>query len=92
MKLREFLKQDIDIDIEGTLTDDWLIAFVGPLELTAAGEREFGEILDNEVRITSGSHAVLEIENDEQDEKAADLFTSAAGYCSEERFDVLFIE
>ena len=90
MKLRDFLMLDIDYDVEGSLTDDWRIAFVGPLYLIKEGEEKFGPILDNEVTFFQ-SKAEVQVEDEGQDELASTLFYAAAGYCSVADFQNYFI-
>lgn len=91
MKLREFLKQDVDLDVESSLTDDWAIGFVGPVNLTEAGKEEFAPILDNEVTVYGGE-AIIEVADTKQDRIAQKLFVYAAGFCSCETYDNLFKE
>ena len=92
MKLKDFLKQDIDVDFESYFTDDWAMAYVGPTTLTEAGEAKFAAILDKEVDFIDGNHAQLVVENDEEDELARKFFRYAAGYCSCETYDKFFVE
>ncbi len=89
MKLQDFLKKNIDIDVLGTLTEEWLIAFVGPIKLTEEGKTYFEDILENDVRIHN-EYAEIETNNDHEDELASKLFRYAAGYCSCEKYDTLF--
>lgn len=90
LKLREFLEQGITVDVEGSLTDDWRIAFVGPLHLTKEGKEKFGPILDNEVTF-SLSEAEVQVEDEDRDELTSALFYTAAGYCSVADFQKYFL-
>lgn len=49
MKIREFIRQDVDIDVMNNVTDGCEIAFVGPMDLTKTGEEEWADVLDLEV-------------------------------------------
>ena len=53
MKVRELLKMDIDIDVYDNVTEELAVAFCGPMELTEAGIRRFGEVLDYWVELTN---------------------------------------
>lgn len=91
MKLKDFLKQDADLDVESSLTDDWAMGFVGPVNLTEEVEATFASILDNEVT-EHGCVAVIEVADEKQDKLAYKLFKCAAGYCTCETYDKLFKE
>lgn len=91
MKLKDFLKEAFDVDISSGLTSDWIIAFVGPVELTTDGITKFASILDNEVCILDCSEAKIEIADENQDELAKELFYSLAGYCSCSYYDKFFL-
>lgn len=92
MKLKDFLKEEIDVDVKGSLTDDWIIAFVGPVKLTKAGEEMFAEILDNEVHYSRTRGFLVDVADEVQDALARKLFEYAAGYCPCETYDTLFME
>ena len=51
MKIREFIKMDIDIDVCDDYDERCYIAFCGPLELTEDGEREFKSVLDRPIEV-----------------------------------------
>ena len=92
MKLREFLKQDVDLDFESCLTDDWAMAYVGPTALTEEGEALFTAILDKEVDFIDNGHSQLMVDTEEEDKLAQTFFFFAAGYCTCETHDRLFKE
>lgn len=92
MKLKDFLKQDIDVDFESYFTDDWAMAYVGPTALTEEGEALFAAILDKEVDFIDGSHAQLMVDTEEEDKLAQTFFFFSAGYCTCETYDKLFKE
>ena len=83
------MKQDVDLDVEGSLIDDWEIGFVGPVNLTKEGETAFASILNNEVAVC-GDHAIIEIADMMQNRIALKLFKYAAGFCTIETYDKLF--
>lgn len=100
MKVRELLKMDIDIDVYDNVTEELAVAFCGPMELTEAGIRRFGEVLDYWVELTNkGSYiyAIVAV-NDPEDEDgwerklelAKELFESMAGLCSATDYELWF--
>ena len=92
MKLKDFLKKDVDLDVESTLTDDWGIGFVGPVNLSEEGEAKFAPILDNEVTVFGNNKALVEVADEAQDKLTRILFRYAAGFCTCETYDELFKE
>lgn len=92
MKLKDILKQNIDVDFESCLTDDWAMAYVGPATLTEEGAAKFAPILDKEVYFIDNDHAQVVVETEEEDNLARELFYYAAGYCTCETYDKLFTE
>lgn len=103
MKVRELIKQDIDIDVYDDVCEELGIAFCGALELTEEGEREFADVIDYEVWINPCSYggfpAAIVCIDDEDDEvwehrleRAKLFFESAAGYCSVSDYDKWFKE
>ena len=96
MKVREFIKQEIDIDVLDDVTEELNIAFVGPLELTAEGEIEFAEVLDLDIKF-DGTVAIINVDAPGDAWKprlraAKYFFWSAAGYCADEDWHTWFIE
>lgn len=91
MKLKDFLNEGFDVDVEGSLTDDWCIAFIGPLKLKKDARAKFAAILDNEVHFHGLARAEIEIDDEEQDELAKELFYAAAGFCSRSDFQKYFL-
>lgn len=100
MKVRELLKQDIDIDVYDNVTDELGVAFCGPMELTEAGIRRFGEVLDYEAKLTNKGnyiYALIDV-NDPEDEDgwerklelAKELFEGMAGLCSSADYELWF--
>ena len=99
MTIEEFIKQDIDIDVYDTMTDDIGIAFVGPQELTDAGREHFAPVLAMEIEVKDapgwGLTAYVNIDGDGWKKKlrqAKELFDAAAGYCSAADYEKWFKE
>ena len=100
MKIREFIKQEIDIDVADDVCDELYIAFCGPLELTPDGEAEFAEVLDYDIEIHDNGHSTVGIVHVDAPEgvwqkrlsKAKKFFDSAAGYCSCSDYEKWFKE
>ncbi len=96
MTVEEFLKQDIDIDVCNDVTDDFCIAFVGPVELTDAGREHFAPVLGLEVSIQQDdSMATVMVDGEDWKKRLAKvrkLLNAAAGYCSEADYEKWFKE
>lgn len=99
MTIEEFIKQDIDIDVYDTMTDDIGIAFVGPQELTDAGREHFAPVLAMEIEVKDapgwGLTAYVNIDGDDWKKKlrqAKEFFYTAAGYGSAADYEKWFKE
>ena len=102
MKVRDLLKQEIDIDVYDDVCEELGIAFCGPLELTEEGKKHFREALGLEVTFRTGTWCgdIALVHVDDEDEKvwkrrlrkAKELFESAAGYCTVDEFNRWFVE
>ena len=100
MKVRELLKMDIDIDVYDNVTEELAVAFCGPMELTEAGIRRFGEVLDYYAELTNkGSYiyAIVAVDDPEDEdgwerklELAKGLFEGMAGLCSATDYELWF--
>ena len=98
MKVKEFIKMDVDVDVYDNITEELAIAFCGAVELTKEGEFYFSVILNREVELDEENGvAIIDCEdeffpdNDEfYLEQAKELFYSAAGYCTEEKYNQYF--
>lgn len=96
IKIREFIKMDIDIDVVDDYCEELYIAFCGPLGLTAAGETAWADVLDMDIDITHiGGYnpiAVVLVEDSEQKmQRAKDFFESVAGFCPASDWDKWFV-
>ena len=100
--VRELLAMDIDVDVCDDVDESLYIAFVGPVQLTPAGELEFAGALELEVELPPEDNdycypACVHVDHPEENiwrrnlRTARDLFESLAGYCAEEDFDKWFI-
>ena len=48
MKIKDFIKKDIDVDVYDNVTQEVIdISFVGPLELTEEGKRNYQKFLED---------------------------------------------
>lgn len=100
MKVRDLLKQDIDIDVYDNVTEELAVAFCGPMELTEAGLRRFGEVLDYEAKLTNKGgyiYALIDVDDPEDEdgwerrlELAKELFEGMAGMCSATDYELWF--
>lgn len=103
MKVKDLIAKEIDIDVYDDVCEELGIAFCGPLSLTEAGARHFADVLEYEVGIyvnDDGSPACAEVQVNaiagavwkERLRKAKEFFEAAAGYCSEEKYNLWFKE
>lgn len=103
MTIREFIQQEIDIDVYDDVCEELSIAFCGPQPLTPEGEKEFADIMDFEVEINPHSYgdmAAAIIHIDDPDEKVWEkrlkqvrkFFEGAAGYCPVTNYNKWFGE
>ena len=102
MKVKEFIKQEICVDVVDDVCEELYIAFDGPLELTDKGKRHFSEVLNYEITLNQiGWNDIVGIVaiDDPDDsvwearlEKAKEFFESAAGYCADSDYKKWFKE
>ena len=93
MKVRDLLKEEIDIDVYDDYDERCGIAFCGPCKLTAKGKRKFASIMDNEVKIYAPLDiAVISCENEHEAQIAKYLFHGFAGFIPSEEWETLFVE
>ena len=91
MKIREFIKMDIDIDVCDDYDERCYIAFCGPLELTEDGEREFKSVLDRPIEVEQEEGwASLPADNATEAQRLKEFFFSAAGYCADSLWNLWF--
>lgn len=91
MKIREFIKMDIDIDVCDEYDERCYIAFCGPLELTAEGEHEFKQVLDRPIYVEQDERwASLPADSASEAQMLKEFFFSAAGYCADSLWNLWF--
>lgn len=99
MKVRDLLEMDVSIDVYDNVCDELAIAFEGPMELTEAGLKKFGEVLEYRVYLhDNGVATVAIVDVDDSDEgeferklaAAKELFESMAGWCTVEEGKLWF--
>lgn len=102
MKVKDFIKQEISVDVVDDVCEELYIAFDGPLHLTDAGKEHFAYALELEVEMHSPCpgdilaivHVDDEFFHDEMWEynleKATEFFWAAAGYCAEDDYKKWF--
>ena len=90
MKIRDFIKQDIDIDVCDDYDESCYVAFCGAMGLTEEGEKKFADVLDFDISVYPDIAVINDVEDDEQVGKLGELFYSMAGYCSKDEWDRWF--
>ena len=92
IKVRELIRQDIDIDVFDDYTEEVGICFCGPIRLTTEGKEHFKEVLDYKVVVyidnaLDTKEAVIQINEyddaDDRVDKSVEFFNAMAGYCSD---------
>ena len=99
-KIRDFIHEEVDIDVLDDYTEECYIAFCGPMWLTTEGEKEFADALDLEVEIKPHSDLVTILVDDPDEAKAernlkaaCHLFFALAGHdATEEEYERWFLE
>lgn len=94
MKIRDFIKMDIDIDVYDNVCDGIGIAYCGPMSLTEEGEKQFAEVMDYDIEIQDDV-AIVDTDHDDWKhrlKKAKEFFYSIAGYCDADLYDKWFVE
>ena len=89
MKLKEFIRQEIDIDIVDDLTEDCYIAFCGPCSLTEEGEKYFEEVMNLDILIYDDI-AVIHCESEKEVKLCRILFHGFAGFIPSNRWNKWF--
>ena len=95
MKIREFIKQEIDIDVCDNVYDRYYSAFCGPVHLTEEGEKNFADVLEYDITpYYDDCVAIIDLdmyENyAEMHRKAKYFFQSVAGYCEDDLWNKWF--
>lgn len=99
MKVKDLIREEIDIDVVDDVCEELYIAFCGPMTLTAAGEKQFAEVLEYPVEITIGQDLAVVCVDDSDDavwearlDKAKEFFEACAGYCAADDYELWFQE
>lgn len=96
MKIKDFIKMEIDIDVYDNVEESLAIAFCGPAELTAEGKRKFAEALEYNIDVDERyGAAVVDVDAPNWRHRlneAKAFFYAAAGYCTETNYDKWFKE
>ena len=96
MKIKDFIKMEIDIDVYDNVEESLAIAFCGPAELTAEGKRKFAEALEYDIDVDERyGAAVVDVDCPDWTNKLTEakaFFYAAAGYCREDLYDKWFKE
>ena len=100
MKVRDFIKREIDIDVYDDVCEELGIAFCGPAELTPEGEEKFAEVLDYDIEIVNEGwamwqNAIVHVDGENWRHKlhvAKEFFDSLAGFCPCDDYDRWFKE
>lgn len=92
LTVKELMTKEIDIDVCDDFDERIYIAFCGPIDLTEAGYKMFGDVLETKVEIYP-YFAVLCVNDDIiKLNKLSKLFSSMAGYCSVNEYNEWFKE
>lgn len=90
MKIRDFIKQEIDTDVVDTEYDEYYHAFAGPVVLTPFGHDVYSYVLDLDIEYDEEySIAIINLTGYDGakcamlHEEARDFFATLAGYCAE---------
>lgn len=95
MKVKDFIQQEIDIDVYDDVCEALGIAFCGPLSLTDAGREKFAEVMEYDIE-QSDCCAVVSVDDPDDRTwkhrlaKACEFFEAAAGYCAADDYDTWF--
>lgn len=91
MKIRDLLTQEIDIDVCDSVYDSYYHAFVGPVELTEDGIKEFADVLNYDIYVYDSDRiAIIDLDNIDdyaiRHRRAKYFFAVLAGYVEDSLF------
>lgn len=96
MKIKDFIKKDIDIDVYDNVCEELGIAFCGAMELTEEGKKKFAKVLEYDIEINQKyGYAVVDINYDDWEDRLKEVkafFYALAGYCRADNYDKWFRE
>jgi len=90
MKVKDFIKERITIDVCDTYDERCYIAFVGPAALTEQGQDYFRNALNLDIHLPATLHdytAIVDASTADQAEEAKNLFYCLAGFIDDERYE-----
>ena len=106
MKVREFIKQEIDIDVYDNVCEELGIAFCGTLKLTDEGNKHFADALDLDIEVAEPvtdrygnvidyGCAIVDVDGEEgvwqkKLKTAIEFFHAAAGDCADTDYERWF--
>lgn len=98
MKVKDLIKMDVDVDVYDNVCEELAIAFCGACELTDEGIAYNEVALNLDVELDEENGIAIVDVNDEffpdlwefKLKKAKEFFYSAAGWCSEEKYNRYF--
>lgn len=91
MKVKDLIREDIDIDVIDDYDERCWIAKCGAYKLTDEAVQKFHRVLDIDVDMRDDI-AILHCETEREAEECKDFFLSLAGYCAAEDYDRWFVE
>lgn len=102
MKVRDFIKLNMDIDVYDNVTEELGIAYCGPMLLTDEGKAKFEVALNLDVTVKAEQgnyYAIVDCEDEFfrdnwklKLKQAKKFFYAAAGYCDADDYDKWFIQ
>lgn len=94
MKIRDFIKLEVDTDVCDNVYDDYYSAFCGPVGLKDEGLKEFADVLDYDISYSDDSWiAIVNVDYEDygtRHMKAKRFFKSIAGYCEDDLWNKWF--
>lgn len=91
MKVKDLIREDIDIDVIDDYDERCWIAKCGAYKLTDEAVQKFHRVLDIDVEMNDNI-AVLHCETAKEANECKVFFLSLAGYCAAEDYDRWFVE
>lgn len=90
MKVKDFIKQKINIDVYDT-TDDIGLPLTAPVNLTAEGEKYFADALNFNIAIEQDNEiARVKTKSLKSRMQAIEFFNAAARYCTKADYERWF--
>ena len=91
MKVKDFIKQKINIDVYDT-TDDIGVPLTAPVSMTDEGKRYFADVLDLNIAIEQDNEiARVKTRSLKSRMQAIEFFYAVAGYCTKADYNRWFV-